>query len=81
MASKASHHHPNRHRKALRSALTLFGVGTVVWIAGLATIFAGSSMGIVVSLVVVGVTIMLLSPVWYFTYMENLEPELYQHDK
>jgi len=75
------HYHPNRHRKALRSALTLFGVGVVIWIAGLLSIAANVSSGWIVALVVVGVTIMLLSPVWYFSYMEKLEPELYQHDK
>lgn len=72
------HHHPNRHRKALRSALILLGIGAVVWIAGLIAIFANSGSGLIISLTVVGVTAMLLSPVWYFTYMEKLEPELYQ---
>lgn len=75
------HPHPNRHRKALRSALILLGIGAVIWIAGLIAIFANSQSGLIISLTVVGVTAMLLSPVWYFTYMEKLEPELYHHEK
>lgn len=81
MADDLKHPHPNRHSKALRSALTLFAVGTLVWIAGIAAIFLRSESGLVISLVVVGVTTMLLAPVWYFTYMERLEPEIYQHEK
>lgn len=80
MKDEDMHSHPNRHRKALRSALILAAVGVVVLSIGLVAIVMGSSSGMLIGLMVVGVTILLLAPVWYFTYMESLEPELYQHD-
>lgn len=81
MVQRSEHYHPNRHRKALRSALILFAVGTLIWMAGLVAVFLQTSSGLIASLMVIGVTAILLSPVWYFTYMEKLEPELYQHEK
>lgn len=74
------HPHPNRHRRALRSAFMVAGGGIVIWAIGLAVLVMGTRSGFLVSLIVVGVTLMLLAPVWYFTYMERLEPDLYQPD-
>lgn len=81
--STQTHPHPNRHRKALKRAIALAVAGLIVWIIGVVAIFvdSGFNLGVVVGLVVVGITMILLSPVWYFSYMENLEPELYHHDK
>jgi hypothetical protein len=75
-----SHPHPNRHRKALKSAFVVAGVGLFTWLVGLIFLILGTPQGILVSLMVIGVTLLLLSPVWYFTYMEKLEPELYAPD-
>lgn len=77
---KQEHPHPNRHRRALRSAFTVAGIGIILWAIGLAVLVMGTRSGMLVSLIVVGVTLMLLAPVWYFTYMEKLEPDLYQPD-
>lgn len=74
------HPHPNRHRRALRSALLLAGAGILLWVIGLVTLMLGTESGYLVSLMVVGITVLLLSPVWYFTYMEILEPDLYAPD-
>ena len=81
MTAQVEHPHPNRHRKALRAALTLAGLGLLVWLVGFVAIVLQSPSGVVISLTVVGLTMLLLSPVWYFTTMENLEPDLYQHDQ
>lgn len=80
MSAKTSHPKPRRQGKALRSALVLAAIGVVFLALGMAAIWLGTANGYLVALAVVGVTIMLLAPVWYFTYMESLEPELYQHD-
>ncbi len=74
------HPHPNRHRRALRSAYGVAGLGIVIWAIGLALLVMDTRSGILASLMVIGVTLMLLAPVWYFTYMERLEPDLYQPD-
>jgi uncharacterized membrane protein len=73
--------HPGQHRRALRAALTLAGLGIVVWIVGLIALVSSVRTGYIVALMVVGVTMLILAPVWYFTLMENLEPDLYRHDK
>lgn len=78
--SDVTHAHPNRHRKALRSALILALVGAIILAYGVTMIWLGTNNGILIAMAVAGVTTMLLAPVWYFTYMEALEPELYQHD-
>lgn len=74
-------HHPTRHRRALRAALGLAGLGVMIWAVGLTALFLRVQSGLIVALMVVGVTLLILAPVWYFTLMENLEPELYRHDK
>ncbi len=76
---KEAHAQPDRHRRALRSAVTLAVAGLVVIAIGVAGVWM-SLTGWLAALVIVGVTMLLLSPVWYFTYMESLEPELYQHE-
>lgn len=80
MSNDSVHSHPNRHRKALRSAILLAALGVLVLAIGFIGILMGTTSGLLVGLMVAGTTILLLAPVWYFTYMESLEPELYQHD-
>lgn len=82
MTRPDSHPHPRRAARAKRIAQTVAVSGFVALAAGMAYLFAGSTFGggWPVALIPAGATAMLLAAIWYFSYMEQLEPELYEHD-
>lgn len=86
MAKTVQHKHPNRAQKALNIAVSMVAAGLALLIMGVAYLWFGPTGGDVVNgwfvaTTVAGVTILLLSPVIYFSYMEDLEPEAYLHEK
>ncbi len=76
------HSHPRRAQRAKRIAQTVAVVGFLSLLAGMAYLFAGMTAGggWPVALIPAGATAMLLAAIWYFSYMEQLEPEMYEHD-
>lgn len=86
MAKTVQHKHPNRAQKAIKIALTMVAIGLTLLIAGVSYLWFGPTgddvaNGWFVASTVTGVTILLLSPVIYFSYMEDLEPDAYLHEK
>lgn len=80
--TEKSHPHPRRAARAKTTAQTVAVAGFTCLLAGMAYLFAGMTFGggWPVALIPAGATAMLLAAIWYFSYMEQLEPELYEHD-
>ncbi|MBW3582127.1 MAG: hypothetical protein KY455_03415 [Euryarchaeota archaeon] len=86
MAKTVQHKHPIRAQKALNIAISMVAAGLALLIMGVAYLWFGPTgadvvYGWFVATTVVGVTILLLSPVIYFSAMEALEPDAYLHEK
>ena len=84
MSAHVVHSAPRRARKALTIARTMTTTGILMLLAGLVFIWIGpvgvgvdTAFFLVTALVVIGITVLLLAPVVYFSYMELLEPEIY----
>lgn len=84
MSASVVHSAPRRAKKALTIAKTMGTTGMLTLLLGLVFIWIGpvglvanQSIYLVTALVVIGITILLLAPVIYFSYMELLEPENY----
>lgn len=78
-----SHPHPRRAARAKRIAQTVGVVGLLTLIVGHIYLFATNMSlagGWLVATIPAGATAILLAAIWYFSYMEQLEPELYEHD-
>jgi hypothetical protein len=80
---KKHHPHPRRHHRARVAAQAIGMIGILAIVVGLwyITVQGSAGAGWPVALVPLGATTILLAAIWYFTYMEHLEPELYQHEE
>lgn len=80
---KKEHPHPRRAARAKRIAQGVAAGGLLMVIVGLVYVFLSMTSfgGWPTGLIPAGTTAILLAAIWYFSYMEQLEPELYEHDQ
>ena len=76
------HPHPRRAKRAKTTAQIIAVLSLLAMVFGMWYLFTGARYGggWPISSIPLGATGILLAAIWYFSYMETLEPELYEHD-
>jgi hypothetical protein len=83
MSAKIQHTHPRRARKAARAARTATVLGILGSLVGFFMFLEYPDVlnGWPIALIPLGFTTVLLAAIAYFSYMETLEPQNYEHDR